>query len=133
MFFINQFLSFQWFDFAFIPKSLEWLDIHNNKIDKIGNYYTLSSGFNLQTFDASFNQISELGDSTLLHGIKNIYLNNNKIAKIAPESFASLSNLSRVELQHNEMTSLASDAVIISNTGQSHDWSDGTMIVVTFW
>ena len=109
---------FQWFDFAFIPKSLEWLDIHNNKIDKIGNYYTLGSGFNLQTFDASFNQISEISDSTLLHGLKNIYLNNNKITKIAPESFNSLSNLTRVELQNNAMITLASESVLTSNTGE---------------
>ena len=27
--------SLQWFDFAFIPKSLEWLDIHNNKVNII--------------------------------------------------------------------------------------------------
>ena len=109
---------FQWFDFAFIPKSLEWLDIHNNKIDKIENYFNLSSGFNLQTFDASFNQISEIGDMTLLHGLKNIYLNNNKIVQIAAESFNSLSNLTRVELQNNEMISLVSEAVAITNTGK---------------
>ena len=30
---------YQWFDFAFIPKSLEWLDVHNNRIKRIGNYY----------------------------------------------------------------------------------------------
>ena len=111
-------ITFQWFDFAFIPKSLEWLDIHNNKIDKIGNYYSLGSGFSLQTFDASFNAISELGDSTLLHGLRNIYLNNNQINTIAPESFNSLSNLTRVELQNNQMISLVSDAVMTSNTGR---------------
>ena len=110
--------TFQWFDFAFIPKSLEWLDIHNNKIDKIGNYYSLGAGFSLQTFDASFNAISELSDSTLLHGLRNIYLNNNQINKIAPESFNSLSNLTRVELQNNQMISLVSDAVMTSNTGR---------------
>ena len=110
-------ILFQWFDFAFIPKSLEWLDIHNNKIDRIGNYYTLGSGFSLQTFDASFNKISELSDTTLLHGLKNIYLNNNKISKIAPETFKSLENLTRVEIQNNDLVTLTSEAVITSNTG----------------
>merc|ERR1719471_1670482 len=108
----------QWFDFAFIPKSLEWLDIHNNKIDRIGNYYTLGSGFSLQTFDASFNKISELSDTTLLHGLKNIYLNNNKISKIAPETFKSLENLTRVEIQNNDLVTLTSEAVMTSNTAQ---------------
>ena len=111
--------SAQWFDFAFIPKSLEWLDIHNNKIDKIGNYYSLSSGFNLQTFDASFNKIGQLLDTTLLHGLKNIYLNNNKINKIAAESFKSLQNLTRVELQNNNLVTLVSEAVTTSNSGKT--------------
>ena len=62
--------------------------------------------------------IGELGDSTLLHGLRNIYLNNNEISKIAPESFNSLSNLTRVELQNNQMISLVSDAVMTSNTGR---------------
>lgn len=94
------------------------MDIHNNKIDKIGNYYNLGKGFSLQTFDASFNHISGLSDTTLLHGLKNIYLNNNKIAKIAAETFKSLENLTRVEIQNNELISLSSDAVITSNTGK---------------
>jgi len=106
----------QWFDFAFIPKSLEWLDIHNNKIDKIGNYYSLSSGFSLQTFDASYNQIEELEETTLLSGLKNIYLNNNKIKRIAAKSFENLGNLSRVELQGNELVTMQIDSLATSQT-----------------
>jgi len=106
----------QWFDFAFIPKSLEWLDIHNNKIDKIGNYYSLSSGFNLQTFDTSYNQIKEIQDNTLLSGLKNIYLNNNKIKKIAPKSFENLRNLTRVELQGNELVTMQIESLATSQT-----------------
>ena len=50
---------------------------HNNRIDdKIGNYYNLSTGFNSQILGASFNKIKELGEDTLLSGLKNIYLNN---------------------------------------------------------
>jgi len=107
----------QWFDFAFIPKSLEWLDIHNNRIDRIGNYYSLSTGFSLQTFDASFNQIREIEADSLLASLRNIYLNNNKIARIAPESFRSLGNLSRVELQGNEIASLDLSALSVSTEG----------------
>ena len=112
----------QWFDFAFIPKSLEWLDVHNNRIgDKIGNYYSLSTGFNLQTFDASFNNIEEIGANTLLHGLKNIYLNNNKIVRIAPGSFKKLSNLTRIELQGNELRNIDMEALATSQTGQIAD------------
>ncbi len=30
-----------WFDFAFVPPSVEWLDVVGNKIDALGNYYGL--------------------------------------------------------------------------------------------
>ena len=109
----------QWFDFAFIPKSLEWLDVHNNRIgDKIGNYYSLSTGFNLQTFDASFNKIKELRADTLLSGLKNIYLNNNKIGTISAGAFKGLSNLTRVELQGNELRNIDIEALATSQTGR---------------
>ena len=28
-----------WFDYAFIPRKLKWLDIHSNAIEELGNYY----------------------------------------------------------------------------------------------
>jgi len=108
--------SLQWFDFAFIPKSLEWLDLHNNKVDKIGNYYSLSHGFNLRTFDASFNRIRFVQAKSLLSGLENIYLNNNNIKDVAPESFSSLRNLSRVELQGNELVNIELAALATAQT-----------------
>jgi Leucine-rich repeat (LRR) protein len=105
--------SLQWFDFAFIPKSLEWLDIHNNKVDRIGNYYGLSAGFSLTTFDASFNQIREIESESLLASLRNIYLNNNRIGRIASNSFRPLANLTRVELQGNDIASLEMSALAI--------------------
>ena len=35
----------QWFDYAFVPRSLEWLDVHGNQIEELGNYYKLEGGF----------------------------------------------------------------------------------------
>ena len=114
--------SLQWFDFAFIPKSLEWLDIHNNNVDRIGNYYSLSAGFSLTTFDASFNQIRELEADSLLASLRNIYLNNNRIDRIGSNSFRALGNLTRVELQGNEIASLDMDALALAPS------SSGTVI-----
>ena len=101
----------QWFDFAFIPKSLEWLDIHNNKIDKIGNYYSLTTGFSLQTFDASHNSISELEAGSLLSGLRSIFLNSNKLTSISGGAWTGLTNLSRVELGGNLLRGLEESAV----------------------
>ena len=35
----------QWFDYAFVPRSLEWLDVHGNQIEELGNYYKLEGEF----------------------------------------------------------------------------------------
>ena len=35
----------QWFDYAFVPRSLEWLDVHSNQIEELGNYYKLEGEF----------------------------------------------------------------------------------------
>jgi len=109
--------NLQWFDFALIPKSLEWLDIHNNRIDKIGNYYHLSADFSLQTLDMSFNSVRLIEEKTFLTGLRQIYLNNNKIVALNGSVFSQLANLSRVELQGNEMTHLDIQALTTAKTG----------------
>ena len=53
--------------------------------------------------------------------MKNIYLNNNKIEKIAPGAFKGLSNLTRVELQGNELRNIDIEALDTSQTGQLPD------------
>ena len=55
----------QWFDYAFVPMSLEWLDIQFNEIEELGNYYKLKSGFNLKRLDASGNLIQSLNKLSL--------------------------------------------------------------------
>merc|ERR1712123_537999 len=45
---------------------LEWLDIHNNLVKKLGNYYGLTDGYNLTSIDASFNSIEELDSNMFL-------------------------------------------------------------------
>ena len=99
--------NLQWFDFASIPKSLEWLDVHNNRIKRIGNYYRLKTGYNLHTFDASFNDLKILEPGGLLANITHIYINNNKIANVSETSFLGLEGLRLVDLQGNALVSLA--------------------------
>jgi Leucine-rich repeat (LRR) protein len=54
-----------WFDYAFVPRSVRWLDLHDNRIEELGNYYKLSSGFDLLTLDASQNRIESLSPLAL--------------------------------------------------------------------
>ncbi len=54
-----------WFDYAFVPRSVRWLDLHDNLVEELGNYYKLSSGFDLVTLDASDNKIKALNPLSL--------------------------------------------------------------------
>lgn len=112
--------SLQWFDYAFIPRSLRWLDIHDNAIEELGNYYQLKDGFSLATLDASQNRIKKLNSLSLPASLEYVILNENSIATVEPNTFINKQNLSRVELtsNHLERLELASMAIAY-NTSKS--------------
>ena len=95
-----------WFDYAFVPMSLEWLDIHNNEIEELGNYYNLKSGFNLKTLDASSNLIKTLSKMSLPVSLESVSLSNNAIRNIENSVFEDKPNLVKVELVGNEIAHL---------------------------
>lgn len=105
----------EWFDFAFLPRSLEWLDIHNNMVKKLGNYYGLSDGYNLTSIDASFNSIEELDSDMFLTGLTHIYLNNNRINNISAGTFSGLASLERVELHANKLVYMNKSVIAAEN------------------
>ena len=41
----------QWFDYAFIPKSVLWLSLRSNQIEELANYYEMRTG----KFDLGYN------------------------------------------------------------------------------
>ena len=114
----------EWFDFAFLPRSLEWLDIHNNLVKKLGNYYGLFDGYNLTSIDASYNNIEVLEKNMFLTGLTHIYLNNNNINNISAGTFSGLARLSRVELHANKLVFMNRSVIVAENTG---GWSS-TMV-----
>ena len=108
----------QWFDFAFIPKSVEWIDLHDNQIEELGNYYQLGDGFSLQTMDASHNKIRKLSSSSFLSSLEMISLNNNQIEEISANTFMQMDSLSRVQLQHNRLVTLQLQALAVRQREQ---------------
>ncbi len=96
----------QWFDYAFLPKSLEWLDLHSNDIEDLGNYYKLWSDFNLRYLDASQNLISSLGYLSLLPSLEVVELSENKISVVEASTFSNKSQLRRVNLRSNDVERL---------------------------
>lgn len=95
-----------WFDYAFIPMNLKWLDIHGNYIEALGNYYQLQSEISVTTLDASHNRITELGPASVPNSIELFFVNNNIIRNIYPNTFIEKTNLTRVDLYSNALTKL---------------------------
>lgn len=102
------------FDYALIPLGLQWLDLHDNLIDKLGNYFQVESSLKLLTLDCSYNQIMELDPSSLPNGIEVVFLNNNAIRKVAPFTFMGKQNLTRVNLSNNQLATLDTYAFRLS-------------------
>ncbi|XP_044012871.1 toll-like receptor Tollo [Aphidius gifuensis] len=92
-----------WFDYSHLPASLEWLDMHNNQISELGNYYMNNDNINIKMLDASFNLISDITDSNIPDKIETLFLNNNKIRNVSPGTFMKKINIEKVVLYGNEI------------------------------
>lgn len=95
-----------WFDFAFVPKNLKWLDIHGNYIESLSNYYKLQDEIRIKTLDASHNRISEIGQMNVPNSIELLFINNNHISKIHANAFIDKANLTRVDMYANSLHKL---------------------------
>eukprot|EP00095_Tigriopus_kingsejongensis_P011075 maker-scaffold23_size669530-snap-gene-5.21 protein:Tk11075 transcript:maker-scaffold23_size669530-snap-gene-5.21-mRNA-1 annotation:"protein toll" len=104
----------QWFDYAFIPENLEWLDIHSNQIEDLGNYFKLREGQNLRTLDASSNRIRKLEPLSLPSSIEFVALERNRIKHVVAGTFQNKSNLRRVDLTSNLIRQLQLPALAIN-------------------
>ncbi|XP_065332631.1 toll-like receptor 7 [Cloeon dipterum] len=104
-----------WFDYAFVPLSLQWLDIHSNFVEKLGNYYEIKDGFHLRTIDVSHNKLTELGPLSIPNSVEIFFANNNKITKVTSGTFAAKQNLTRVDLYANDLEYLDLSSLQISH------------------
>lgn len=100
----------EWFDYAFVPSNLKWLDIHSNYIEKLGNYYEIRD-LKVRTLDASHNRITELSPLSVPDSVELLFINNNYISNVRPNTFTGKVNLTRVDMYANlietmELTSL---------------------------
>ncbi|KAF4525239.1 hypothetical protein B566_EDAN013201 [Ephemera danica] len=110
-----------WFDYAFVPPSLQWLDIHANFVEKLGNYYEIVDGFHLRTIDVSHNRLSELTPLSLPNSVEIFFANNNQITRVAPGTFSEKRNLTRVDLYANELEYLDLSALVIARNELQHN------------
>lgn len=104
----------KWFDYALIPTGLQWLDIHSNQIEELGNYFEIESTLSLSTFDASSNRLTEITGSAIPNSVEVLFLNDNLISKVQSYTFFKKPNLTRVDLFGNKITSLDPNSLRIS-------------------
>ncbi|PSN45021.1 hypothetical protein C0J52_24515 [Blattella germanica] len=95
-----------WFDYALLPPSLEWLDMHKNQVSKLGNYFDIRSELQIKMLDVSFNKLTEIGEASIPSSVESVFLNDNMIKKVQPNTFLKKVNLSRVVLYANELENL---------------------------
>ena len=110
--------SIQWFDLAFLSQSLEWLDMSDNDVTKIGNFYGLAN-FKLKTLNLNSNNIKSIEASSLPNSIEIVHLKENKIEQIESFSFAGADNLKWIDLRKNKLTSITQAELEISSAGKS--------------
>ncbi|KAF2881269.1 hypothetical protein ILUMI_24903 [Ignelater luminosus] len=101
----------EWFDYALIPKGLQWLDMHKNNVRELGNHYSLDLELRLQTLDASFNKLSKVNAIAVPSSIELLFLNDNLISIVEPHTFLKKTNLTRVDLYANQIVSMDLNAL----------------------
>ncbi|CAN7989485.1 unnamed protein product [Ixodes hexagonus] len=92
-----------WFDYALVPRQLKHLDIHDNEIETLGNYYELEDKMHLKILDASYNNIKEINAASFPNQVEVISLSMNRISIIHPFTFMAKHNLTKVNLTHNRL------------------------------
>lgn len=103
-----------WFDYAFIPLNLKWLDIHGNFIEHLGNYYKIQDEIKVKTIDASHNRITEINPMSIPNSIELLFINNNFIKSVHANTFLDKTSLARVDMYANDLVNLDLNALRIS-------------------
>ncbi|XP_065156956.1 toll-like receptor 6 [Atheta coriaria] len=92
-----------WFDFSHLPPSLEWLDMHDNEIPELGNYYDVYYKLKIKMLDVSFNHITEVSANSIPDSVETLFLNNNRISSVKPGAFSTKAHLEKVVLYGNDI------------------------------
>ena len=108
----------QHFDYSLVPASLNWLDASHNEISIINNYNDLTESA-ISYLDLSFNLLVQIEARTFLSNLETLLINDNKITTIAPYTFYQQTNLVKVDLSVNEISSFSENAIRLSTNIKS--------------
>ncbi|XP_059470097.1 toll-like receptor Tollo [Neocloeon triangulifer] len=106
------------FDFELVPRGLQWLDLHANRLTELSNHLDLGP-LKITTLDASANRLSELAGSAIPDSVELLFLSDNLISKVQAYTFFKKPNLTRVDLFGNKISSLTPNALRITSVPAS--------------
>ncbi|XP_015178999.1 PREDICTED: slit homolog 3 protein-like [Polistes dominula] len=110
-----------WFDYSYLPSSIEWLDIHANQISELGNYYMVRNALNIKMLDASFNLVTEISEANVPDSVETLFLNNNRIRTVAAGTFLRKTNLQKVVLYGNEIKNIEVAALSLQSVPEDRE------------
>ncbi|KAF2905843.1 hypothetical protein ILUMI_00331 [Ignelater luminosus] len=110
-----------WFDYSHLPTSLEWLDMHDNQITELGNYYDVRNSLKIKMLDVSFNLITEIQENSVPNSVETLFLNNNRITNVQPGTFFKKQLLQKVVLYGNDIRYLDLAALSLSEIDDDKD------------
>ncbi|XP_012225531.1 toll-like receptor Tollo [Linepithema humile] len=102
-----------WFDYSHLPRSIDWLDIHANQLSELGDYYSMRNHMEIKTLDASYNLLTEITENSMPDSVETVFLNNNKIKRVATGTFMQKNNLKKVTLHDNKIRNLDVNALAL--------------------
>ncbi|XP_038110560.1 toll-like receptor Tollo [Culex quinquefasciatus] len=108
------------FDYSHLPSSLEWLDMHQNNITELGNYYDLNN-LQIKMLDVSFNRLATVDNKNIPDSIETLFLNNNVLEEVAAGTFLNKKNLEKVVLYGNYIKKLEIGALALTRVGDDKD------------
>lgn len=111
----------KWFDFSHLPLALEWLDIHNNSITELGNYFDVTSQLKINYLDVSNNKIRKIKNDLIPKNITTINLSNNLIDDIPSGTFLNKRHVRKVFLVGNMIKKLQITSLIVAKFDVNRD------------
>ncbi|KFB47900.1 AGAP011187-PA-like protein [Anopheles sinensis] len=108
------------FDYSHFPTSLEWLDMHQNNISELGNYYDLNN-LQIKMLDVSFNRLTSVDSKCIPDGIETLFLNNNVLETVAAGTFLNKRDLVKVVLYGNYIRKLEIGALALTRVDNARE------------
>ncbi len=97
------------------------MDISHNLVDALENYYGLKDNLGLKYLDASKNLIERLEPMSILPSMEHVFLQENMINDIAPNTFVGKYALKQVHLEKNKLATLSTKALLVTpQTGKQY-------------